>query len=338
MIRKETVRRTRSPYFFTAETLDEAADELAQPTFTPNICSMYPKRMRGVEIVEAPAKSVLNRVSGMPFEWSINPYRGCYHQCVFCYARRTHSFLDEDGVDRWGSRIFVKTNAPAVLRTELAKRSWTHEQVAIGTVTDPYQPLEGRYRLTRGILQALRDYDTPASLITRSPLVIRDIDVLGQLARVAGASVSISIATMDERLAREIEPTVAPPQKRLFAVQKLALAGIRVNVALAPILPHITDAPENIDAVVRAARSAGAANVWHNTLYLHEVTRDAFFGYLKTRRPELIAEYANYYRGKYAPRTLHDEIDSRVHAALRRHPGHAAPSIEPPAPRQISLL
>jgi DNA repair photolyase len=299
---------------------------------------MYAWRMRGVEIIEAPAKSVLNRVTGMPFEWSINPYRGCYHQCVFCYARRTHWFLDEDGVDRWGSRIFVKTNAPAVLRTELAKRSWTHEQVAVGTVTDPYQPLEGRYRLTRGILEALRDYDTPASLITRSPLVIRDIDVLTQLARAAGASVSISIATLDERLAREIEPTVAPPQKRLFAVKKLAQAGIRVNVALAPILPHITDSDENIEAVVSAARSAGATNVWHNTLYLHEVTRDAFFGYLKSKRPDLIAEYANNYRGKYAPRALHDEIDLRVHAALRRYPKTPAVAIEPVAPRQLSLL
>lgn len=294
--------------------------------------------MRGVEIIEAPAKSVLNRVTGMPFEWSINPYRGCYHQCVFCYARRTHSFLEEDGVDRWGSRIFVKTNAPAVLRTELAKRSWTHEQVAIGTVTDPYQPLEGRYRLTRGILEALRDYDTPASLITRSPLVIRDIDVLAQLARIAGASVSISIATMDQQLAREIEPTVAPPRKRLFAVEKLAQAGIRVNVALAPILPHITDSPENIEAVVQAARSAGAASIWHNTLHLHEVTRDAFFGYLKSKRPELIAEYASSYRGKYAPRAVHDEIETRVYDALRRHPKAPAVTIEPIAPRQLSLL
>jgi DNA repair photolyase len=294
--------------------------------------------MRGVEIVEAPAKSVLNRVAGMPFEWSINPYRGCYHRCVFCYARRTHSFLDEDGVDRWGSRIFVKVNAPAVLRSELSKRSWRHEQVAIGTVTDPYQPLEGRYRLTRGILEALRDYDTPATLITRSPLVVRDIDVLAQLARIAGASVSVSIATMDARLAREIEPTVAPPEKRLFAVAKLAQAGIRVNVALAPILPHITDTPENIETVVRAAREAGANAVWHNTLYLHEVTREAFFGYLRVHRPELIAQYATYYRGKYAPRAIHDEIETRVHQSLLRNPKAPQRFIEPAAPLQLQLM
>lgn len=294
--------------------------------------------MRGVEVIEAPAKSVLNRVTGMPFPWSINPYRGCYHQCVFCYARRTHSFLDDDGVNKWGSRIYVKTNAPAVLRTELAKRSWTHEHVAIGTVTDPYQPLEGRYRLTRGVLQALRDYDTPASLITRSPLVIRDIDVLRELAQTAGASVSISIATLDESLARSIEPTVAPPAKRLLAVSKLAEAGIKVHVALAPILPHITDSAENVEAVVAAARQAGAHAVWHNTLHLHEITRDAFFGYLRSNRPDLIAQYATYYRGKYAPREVHDTIERRVSDALRRAPKRILPVIQPSGPSQLQLL
>jgi DNA repair photolyase len=294
--------------------------------------------MRGVEVVEAPAKSVLNRVAGMPFAWSVNPYRGCYHGCVFCYARRTHTFLEEDGVGRWSSRIYVKVNAPSVLRTELQKRSWTHEGVAIGTVTDPYQPLEGRYRLTRGILQALRDYDTPASLITRSPLVIRDIDVLQQLAGVAGASVSMSVATMNPALAREIEPTVAPPEKRLRAVAKLAQAGIKVHVALAPVLPHITDSQENVEAVVRAARDAGAHAVWHNTLHLHEVTRDAFFGYLHAHNPDLVARYEVYYRSKYAPQEVRREIDNRVSDARRRFQNSAAPYIEPRGPLQISLL
>jgi len=165
--------------------------------------------MRGVEVIESPAKSVLNAVKGMPFKWSINPYRGCYHQCVFCYARRSHSYLDEDGVANWGSRIYVKVNAPAVLRSELQKRTWKRELVSIGTITDPYQPLEGKYRLMRGVLEALRDFETPAGIITRSPLVVRDIDLLADLARAAGVSVSISIATMNPDLARELEPTVA---------------------------------------------------------------------------------------------------------------------------------
>ena len=299
---------------------------------------MYTAGMRGVEVLSAPAKSALNRVEGMPFRWSINPYRGCYHGCVFCYARRTHSYLDEDGVDNWSSRIYVKTNAAAVLRTELARPSWRHETVAIGTVTDPYQPLEGRFRVTRGILQALRDYETPAALITRSPLVIRDTDVLVELARAAGASVSISIATTDEALSRELEPTVAPPKQRLRAVEHLASAGIRVNVALAPVLPQITDNSANIEAVVRAARDAGAANVWHNTLYLHEITREAFFGYLRAKRPDLIAGYASDYKGKYAPREVHDRVEARVHDALERFPLHGRRTIQPRPDRQLSLL
>jgi DNA repair photolyase len=294
--------------------------------------------MRGVEIVEQYAKSVINAVAGMPFKWSINPYRGCYHQCRFCYARRTHTYLEEDGVARWGSRLFVKINAPAVVRCELAKRSWKRQPIAIGTVTDPYQPIEGQYRVTRGILEALRDYQSPAGITTRSPLVVRDIDVLQDLSRVASAHVSISIATLDERLAREIEPTVAPPRQRLRAVRMLAEAGISVNVALAPVLPQITDRPESIEAVVRAAREAGADKVWHNTLYLHDVTREAFFNYLREYRPELIATYAQLYRGTYAPRTITKQIDERVGDAVKRNPARATPRIYSRAVVQLSLI
>lgn len=294
--------------------------------------------MQGVEVVEQAARSVVNPVKGMPFRWSINPYRGCYHQCVFCYARRTHWFLDEDGVDRWGSRIFVKINAPAVVRRELARPGWRREYVAVGTVTDPYQPLEGRYRLTRGILKACADYDTPVGLITRSPLVVRDTDVLQHLARDAGAGVSISIATLDEDLAREIEPTVAPPRQRLRAVSLLAAAGVPVNVALAPVIPHLTDAPESLDAVVRAAREAGAAKVWHNTLYLHDVTREAFFAYVRERKPQLAQLYERLYRGKYAPHDVTSIIDRDVRAALKTHPARESFRIAAQGQRQISLL
>ncbi len=294
--------------------------------------------MRGVEVIEQHAKSIINAVAGMPFSWSINPYRGCYHQCRFCYARRTHTYLEQDGVSNWGSKLYVKVNAAAVVRTELAKRSWKREPVAIGTVTDPYQPLEGKYRVTRGILEALRDYQSPASLITRSPLVVRDIDVLQGLARAASASVSISIATLDEQLAREIEPTVAPPRQRLRAVRMLADAGIHVNVALAPVLPHLTDAPESIEAVVRAARDAGAAKVWHNTLYLHDITRETFFGYLREYRPELIAQYAQEYRGTYAPRAIAEAIETRVKAATNLHSARPTERIRCEAAIQLSLI
>ncbi len=288
-------------------------------------------------MIEQRAKSVINAVPGMPFSWSINPYRGCYHQCRFCYARRTHTFLEEDGVGRWGSRIYVKVNAPAVVRGEVA-RNRKIRHVAIGTATDPYQPLEGRYRVTRGILEALRDHGVSAGIITRSPLVVRDIDVLRVLARVAGASVSVSVATMDAALARDIEPTVAPPAQRMRAVRMLADAGITVHVALAPVLPQITDAPAQIDAVVRAAQEAGAARVWHNALNLHDITRDAFFGYLRERNPELIASYAALYRGRYAPQTVADEIDARVASARARFPAQPVERIRSCAPTQLSLV
>ena len=294
--------------------------------------------MRGVEVVEQQAKSVINAVTGMPFKWSINPYRGCYHQCTFCYARRSHTYLEADGVKEWGTRLYVKANAPTVVRSELAKRSWKRERVAIGTVTDPYQPIEGRYRVTRGILEALRDYASPCSITTRSPLVVRDIDVLQSLARTASVCVSISIATLDTDVARTIEPTVAPPRQRLRAVRMLAEAGIEVNVALAPVLPQITDTPQSIEAVVAAARDAGASHVWHNTLYLHDVTRDAFFGYLRESRPDLIADYARLYRGTFAPRAIADEIDAKVEEALGRHPMRATPRICSEAAVQLSLI
>jgi DNA repair photolyase len=294
--------------------------------------------MRGVRIVEQTAKSVINAVPGMPFKWSINPYRGCYHGCRFCYARRTHTFLENDGNGEWASTIYVKVNAAAVVRAEVARRNWMHEHVAIGTATDPYQPLEARYRITRGILEALRDYDTPAGIITRSLLVLRDIDVLQSLARGPGVGVSVSVATLDESLAREIEPTVAPPRQRLRAVRMLADAGIDVSVALAPIIPRITDAAESIEAVVRAAREAGARRVWHNTLNLHDVTRETFFAYLREKRPELLVEYASLYRSKYAPGVIAREIDAKVERAYASSPQRPVERITPRATLQLSLI
>ncbi|MDR7499534.1 MAG: radical SAM protein, partial [Armatimonadota bacterium] len=204
--------------------------------------------------VEVEAKSVLNRVRGMPFQWSINPYRGCEHQCSFCYARRTHWFLDQDGVNNWGNRIFVKINAPEILRRELAHPSWAHEEVEVGTATDPYQPAEGAYKITRRILEALRDYRTPVGLITRSSMIVRDLDVLRELARGPGVRVCFSVATMDERVAREIEPGAPAPVKRLEALRTLSRAGIPTVIMLAPVLPGITDDVRTLTEVVTAAR------------------------------------------------------------------------------------
>src|SRR5438132_1320889 len=253
------------------------------------------------EFVPIEVKSVLNRVSGMPFRWSINPYRGCSHGCVFCYARRTHWFLDEDGIDGWSSKIFVKVNASEVLRRELARPGWKREEVALGTATDPYQAVEGRYRVTHGILEALIDFRTPTSIITRSPMILRDLDLLTELARRAGLTVCVSIATTDPGLAHEIEPTVAPPAQRFRAVATLAAEGIRAGVMLAPILPGLTDTRPQLAAVVGAARQARAHFVGHTTLHLGEITRDAFMRYLRACHPSLVPRYERMYAGKYAP-------------------------------------
>lgn len=272
------------------------------------------------EYVEVRVKSVLNRVEGMPFRWSINPYRGCAHGCPFCYARKTHWFLDQDGVADWSRRVFVKVNAPDVLRAELARPTWRREEVAVGTATDPYQPIEGKYRITRRILEVLAEFRTPASLVTRSPLVVRDLDVFQDLARRAHGTVCISIATLDARLARELEPGVAPPAQRLRAVARLAHHGVVVGVLLAPILPGITDGPENLGAVIRAAWDHGAHFVGHNVLYLGPVTREAFFGFLRERHPDLLPLYERLYPQTYAPRAYTEAV-GRIVAAHRARSG-----------------
>lgn len=288
-----------------------------------NTRSHYNGVMPDPEIVEQSVKSMLVAGRGVRPGWSATAYRGSSHR----------SF------DGWGGRAYVKLNAAPVLRRELARRTWKHETVAIGPSADPYQPLEERYRLTRGMLEALCDRQTPAELATRSILVLRDLDVLQALAGAAGVRVSIGLSTIDERIANDIEPAAAPPRERLRAVRRLAEAGIAVDVVLAPVLPRITDTERNIEDVVRAAADAGARTVWHDASRAHDVTREAFFGYLRTRRPELIAQYADAYKGTNAPRTVAAEIEARVSRSLvDAVQRFVAPRIACRAPLQLSLI
>lgn len=290
-----------------------------------------------MQVVEVACKSVLNAVRGMPFAWSINPYQGCYHGCVFCYARATHRYRELDGVVAWSNRLTAKVNAPEVLRAELARPSWRGEHVAIGTATDPYQPIEGRYRITRRILIELARAETPAHLITRSPLIVRDLDVLRDLARAAPFSVAISLPTVDAELARRIEPTVAPPHQRLRTVRRLADAGICVGVAIAPILPGLTDTVEALRAVATAAAAAGAASLWHAPLNLGEVTRESMFVFLEREQPQLLAAYRSLYRRRYLDTDAAREIERRFAKA------RAAIALSPPpavtvAPSRVLAL
>ena len=250
------------------------------------------------EYREEPCRSALNRVKGMPFSWSLNPYTGCVHRCTFCYVRSFERRADRPSDDRYGGSIRVKVNVAEVLRRELSRPSWRRETVAIGAATDPYQPAEGRYRLTRACVEELARARTPLALITRGPLVVRDVDVLQEAAARGGAAVAFSVPTLDERVWRATEPGTAPPRQRLRALRALADAGIETCVALAPLLPGLSDRPEQLAAVVAAAREAGARGVWGRHVYLQPGTREHFLQALAREWPEELARYEQLYRGR----------------------------------------
>ena len=284
---------------------------------------------RDVTFYEVEAKSILNRVpaaSRMPFEWTINVYRGCSHSCVYCFARPSHTYLNFDAGRDFERRIVVKVNAAEVLRRELRKKSWTGAHVAMGTNTDPYQRCEGRYRLTRGVLEVLRDYANPCSVLTKSPLLLRDLDLMVELAGTAGFSANLSIGTLDEEVWRRSEPGTPHPKARMAAVKQLVAAGIPCGILMAPILPGISDSPEQLRAVVRAAADAGASHLTPITLHLRPGVKEEFMPWLEETYPELVPGYQRLYRGSNAPKPVREEIADRVRAEKRRHPAFTSPT------------
>ena len=250
------------------------------------------------EYREEPCKSAMNRVSGMPFGWSLNPYMGCAHRCTFCYVRGFEKRADRPSDDRYGRSIRVKTNVVEVLGRELARRSWAGDGVVIGAATDPYQPAEGRFRLTRGCIETLAAARNPLSIITRGPLIVRDIDILAEASRRAKVSVNVSIPTLDPQIWRLTEPGTAPPRQRLRAVTLLVNAGIDVGIGMAPILPGLSDRPDLLADVVRAARDAGATSLWTALLNLRPGTREHFLESLARDWPELLPRYERLYAGR----------------------------------------
>ena len=281
---------------------------------------VYPRDGMRAEYREEPCRSALNRVRGMPFAWSLNPYMGCAHRCTFCYVRAFEARADRPSDDRYGSSIRVKTNVAEVLRRELARPSWEPEAVAVGAATDPYQPAEGRYRLTRGCIEAFAEAANPFSIITRGPLIVRDVDVLAEAARRARVSVTFSVPTLDEEIWRRTEPGTAPPRQRLRALSRLVEAGVSASVGMAPILPGLSDRRELLDEVVREARAAGATGIWANLLYLRPGTREHFLAALERDWPELLPEYERLYRrGAYLPRRETDPVRERVCLLARSH-------------------
>ena len=272
------------------------------------------------EYREEPCKVALNRVKGMAFGWSLNPYMGCVHRCTFCYVRAFELRADRPFDDRYGASIRVKTNVAEVLRRELARPRWEHEPVAIGAATDPYQPAEGRYRLTRTCLEALRDASNPFSIITRGPLIVRDAGVLAEAASRAKVSVTFSIPTLDEEVWRRTEPGTAHPRQRLRALKTLVDAGIKASVGMAPILPGISDRPEQLEQVVRAAREAGACGVWSNLLFLRPGTREHFLQALARDYPEQLDHYQRLYaRRAYLGKEQTKPVRDGVAALAKQH-------------------
>ena len=277
----------------------------------------------------------------MGFKWSLNPYMGCVHRCTFCYVRHFEHRSDRPSDNRYGTSIRVKTNVAEVLRRELARSSWEHEHVAVGAATDPYQPAEGRYRVTRGCLEAFRDASNPFSIITRGPMIVRDLDVLVEASQRASVSVTFSVPTLDDEVWRKTEPSTAHPRQRLRALKELVDAGVKAGVGMAPILPGISDRPEQLREVVRAAREAGATGVWANLLFLRPGTREHFLEHLADDWPELLAHYEELYAGRAylgaaEAKPVREEV-RRLARELEIADRRRLKLVPPPEPEQLTL-
>jgi DNA repair photolyase len=260
----------------------------------------------GTRFYEIRARSAVNKVperSRMPFRYTINPYRGCAHACAYCFARPTHTYLDFNAREDFEREIVVKVNAPELVRAELARRSWRGDHVALGTNTDPYQWVEGRYRLMEGIWEAMRDFANPCSVLTKSPLLLRDIELMKQLVGVTDFAANLSVPTLDEKAWRETEPHTPHPRKRLEAAGELTRAGIPTGVLIAPLMPGVNDAPEQVEEILELAGEAGARTIGGVGLHLRGEVREIWFDWLRQYRPDLVPRYEELYgRGAYLPR------------------------------------
>jgi DNA repair photolyase len=304
----------------------QLAGEHAQPTLFDPDPGVEPRReLPEVEYLHVQARRIVNRVpeaSRMPFRHTVNVYRGCAHACTYCFARPTHTYLGMDAGRDFERRIVVKVNAVERLRAELADPRWRGETIAMGTNTDPYQPAEGRYRLTRGVIEALIERRNPFSLLTKSSMIVRDRDLLREARRVTDVGVAFSIATLDEDVWRAAEPGTPPPFRRLDALARLTAAGIPCSVLVAPILPGISDAEHQLRDVVTACMDAGAVSADAIVLHLRPGVREQFMPWLAEYRPELIGEYRRLFERSYAPREVRSRIagvvrDARAAAAAR---------------------
>ena len=289
--------------------------------------------MARVQYDEIECKSALNRVSGMPFRWSLNPYRGCVHGCQYCYARATHPYLGFNSGEEFSTRIIVKRNMADVLRRELSRPSWTREQVALGTATDAYQPCEGRYGVARGVLQVLTEFGTPVSVVTKSTLVWRDRDLLAKLAGLGGTRVQFTITTLDKDLWRKLEPGTPAPLKRLEIMRRLVQDGVPCSVFIAPVLPKLTDSEASIAAIAAVGRSHGATAVWAGPLRLAPLVKEHYLEFLGEAFGALVAQYERAYFGADAPKAYRVALEARIQRILGEY-GYGSPHDDPETARE----
>ena len=268
---------------------------------------------------EVTCRSALNPVEGMPFKWTLNPYRGCTHGCHYCFARRYHVQFEMNSDDEFASVILVKHNIVDVLRRELDRPAWAREQVALGTATDPYQPIEGYYKLTRQSIQALALGRTPIGLVTKGPMVVRDIDVLGELSRAADCTICMSVPTVDEEAWRILEPGTAHPLQRLRAVRDLVDAGLNAGVLMAPIVPGFSSSRSKLERTVKAIADHGARFVGCNVMYLQDGTRTHFMKFLAREFPSMVPRFEKLYVKKYPPDSYRKEVQAMVKVLQSRY-------------------
>ena len=304
----------------------EAEQEAALPGFKePAVVRTFdaPEAL-DTRFYEIRARSAINEVpkrSRMPFRYTINPYRGCSHACVYCFARPSHTYLDFNAREDFEREIVVKVNVPELLRAELARASWKGDHVALGTNTDPYQWVEGRYRLMQGIWEAMRDFANPCSVLTKSPLLLRDIELMRQISERTDFTANLSIPTLDERAWRETEPHTPHPRKRIEAVAELKRAGIRTGVLIAPLIPGVNDSPEQVERLLEQVDEAGPDSIGGVALHLRGEVRDIWFDWLRDHRPDLIPRYEELYaRGAYMRREEAERL-----SAMARRPGRDGP-------------
>ncbi|GGL01785.1 radical SAM protein [Sphaerisporangium melleum] len=323
-----------------------ARDAVARTFDTPEF--------RGMTFYEVRARSIVNRVpasSHVPFEWTVNPYRGCSHACVYCFARKTHTYLDLDAGRDFDSKIIVKVNAPELLRRELAAPRWGGHSIAMGTNVDCYQRAEGRYRLMPGIIAALRDARNPFSILTKGTLILRDLDLLAETAEVTEVSTALSVGFVDDELWRAVEPGTPRPQARLDACAALTGRGLRCGVLMAPILPYLTDSPQALARAVGQIAEAGATHIVPIVLHLRPGAREWFLSWLGREHPRLVPRYLELYgRGAYASKSYQARVARQVHELARRAgmvrsspaatrgTGPRAAAEAPAGPEQLTLL